>query len=87
MGSSSANGSSGNGTSGNGPPGEGLVLLSSVLAIQLSQGMDADQLGTLASFFSALASNLALIALQKSNLSLTGSQQSLLDLGGLDGTT
>ena len=48
-----------------GPSGETLVLLSAAAAIQIAQGRSADDLGVLAAFFTALADNLALLALRQ----------------------
>lgn len=79
MNSSSGNNTAGNSSSGNSPPGDAMVLLSSVMAIQLSQDMTAEQIALLASFFSTLSSNLGLIALQKSKLA--SNNGTFLDFG------
>ena len=57
-----------------GPSGETLVLLSAAAAIQIAQGRSADDLGVLAAFFTALADNLALLALRQDASSDASSQ-------------
>lgn len=39
-----------------------LVSIASILAINISQGLTADEIGTLGNFFSALGDNLSLLA-------------------------
>lgn len=43
------------------------ILLASALSITLSQGLNSDEIGTLASFFSALGDNLGILANGKNN--------------------
>ena len=43
-----------------------LIYLASSLALALSQGLDADEIGLLAAFFTAVGDNLAIIAAQSS---------------------
>lgn len=47
------------------PGGEGLVLLGAAVAIQLAQGRTADELGTMAAFFTVLGDNLALLSVRR----------------------
>lgn len=44
------------------PNNQGLVLLAALTAIQISQGLDADQMATLSAFFSALGDNLGILS-------------------------
>ena len=39
-----------------------LIALSSILAIMISQGLDSNEIGTLANFFSSLGDNLGIIS-------------------------
>lgn len=46
---------------------DALVLLAALSSVQLSKGLTAEQLGLLATFFTCLGDNLALLALQSNN--------------------
>ena len=47
--------------------GSNLIAIASSLAILISQDLSADEIGVLAAFFTALADNLAILAINKNS--------------------
>lgn len=48
-----------------GPSGEALLIIATLVSLQIAEGKTADQLGTLAAFFSVLGDSLALLAVRR----------------------
>lgn len=57
------------------PNGEGLLLLATFVAIQLSAGKKAEEISTTAAFFTVLGDSMALIAARRSAEESTRGQQ------------
>ena len=69
-----------------GPSGELLLVIALLVSLQIAQGRTADELGTLAAFFTVLGDNLALIAVRRPAAEAAGTETGVKSIDKLGGS-